>query len=94
MGKLLKQIQKNHDIHTFLRNIYGRTIGFWWFKKWYITNVGLYNGERRTALRGRLRGEDLAAQKMITYINIAAGIHNSLNSQQMTDHEAFLQTVS
>ena len=36
MPKLLKKIQKNHELHTFLRNIYGKTIGFYFLKKWFV----------------------------------------------------------
>jgi hypothetical protein len=57
MGKLLKKIQKNHALHSFLRKYYGKTLGFWWFKDWFVKNVGFYNGKERIRLVEGKRGE-------------------------------------
>jgi hypothetical protein len=45
-----KIINQNPVVHNLLRNLYGKTIGFWWMKDWYAKKVGFYNGRLRLKL--------------------------------------------
>ena len=64
MPKLLKKIQKNHELHTFLRNIYGKTIGFYFLKKWFVKKIGFYNGKKRLKLLLKKDAEKLISKKI------------------------------
>ncbi len=64
MGKLLKEIQKNHKLHIFLRNIYGKTLGLYVLKEWFAKNIGFYNGKGRLKLLSKKESESILS-KMI-----------------------------
>lgn len=64
MGKLLKKIQKNHDLHILLRNLYGETIGFYYLKEWFAKNIGFWNGKERTKLLSKNSSEKLISEKI------------------------------
>lgn len=64
MGKILKEIQKNHALHSFLRGLYGRTVGLWWLKDWYVKNIGFYKGDRRIRLISPGKAEDLISRNI------------------------------
>lgn len=50
MANILAKLQKHPQLHAFLRKIYGKTIGLYYLKEWYMKNIGLYNGRRRLKL--------------------------------------------
>lgn len=62
MGALLRRLQKNHDLHTFVKAVYGNTIGLYFLKEWYARNVGFYNGKKRIKLVSISFGEELVSR--------------------------------
>jgi hypothetical protein len=64
MKVLIDFLRKHREIYDPLRKIYGATIGLWWFKKWFISNIGIYNGKKRVKLVDEKMGDLLVAQKI------------------------------
>lgn len=50
MKKILNYLREKPDIYTFLKKLYGNTIGMWYFKKLYLKYIGIYNGKKRLKL--------------------------------------------
>jgi len=64
MKFLIDFFRRHRNIYDPLRKIYGATIGFWRFKKWFISNIGIYNGKKRVKLVNSKMADVLIAQKI------------------------------
>jgi hypothetical protein len=50
MKFLLDYLRKKSIFYSFLKKIYGWTIGFYWFKTFYLKKIGLWDGKKRIRL--------------------------------------------
>jgi len=64
MKKILNKIQQYPEAYAKLKNIYGNTIGLWYFKELYAKYVGFYNGKKRLKLLSGPDGEKAIAEKI------------------------------
>lgn len=63
--KILKKLQKENDsLYKLLKQIYGSTIGMWWFKEWYVRHIGFYNGKKRLKLLSNIKGDEIISEKI------------------------------
>ena len=87
MGKLLKKIQKNHDLHTFLRNIYGKTIGFYFLKERFAKNIGFYNGKKSLKLLSKAESEKIISNRIESNKPFALARYGSTEFRTLFDNE-------
>lgn len=64
MGKILKKLRKNPELHSKIRRIYGKTFGLYKIKELYAKKIGFYNGEKRIKLLEKEKGEKLISKKI------------------------------
>jgi hypothetical protein len=62
MSKILSWLQQKPELHGFLRRLYGKTFGFWWFKMWYARHIGFWNGKKRLKLLSKKKSEKLMCE--------------------------------
>lgn len=60
MKLLLNFLRQRPELYQKIKNIYGKTFGFWELKNLYIKKIGLWNGEKRIKLL-----EDKEANKIL-----------------------------
>ncbi len=66
VNRIVSFLRKNRKIYGPLRKIYGRTVGLWWFKTWWMKNIGIWNGGKRVKLVSKETGEDLISEKIMS----------------------------
>jgi len=59
MKKILDQIRKHQELHAFLRQLYGKTFGLYWLKKFYGEKIGFFNGKKNIRISSLKTGEKL-----------------------------------
>ena len=59
MKLVLDKLRKNKKLHDRIRKIYGKTLGLYRAKAWYMKNIGLSNGNGRLRLTSKEEGEKL-----------------------------------
>jgi hypothetical protein len=64
MKSLLNYLRQKPEFYTFLKKIYGATIGVHWLKTLYLKKIGLWNGEKRIKLINDLRASQVLSDKI------------------------------
>lgn len=64
MNPFVNYLRQRPKLYSNIKNIYGATIGFHWFKKIYLKQIGLYNGEKRVKLVSDRKANKIIYQKI------------------------------
>jgi hypothetical protein len=65
MKKILDKIQRDYlPLYTFMKWVYGNTVGLWFLKDFYVKYIGFYNGKRRLRLLSESLGDDAISKKI------------------------------
>jgi hypothetical protein len=64
MKKILKFFREKPEVYNKIRIIYGKTIGFHFFKEWYLKNIGLWNGKKRIKLLDNEKANKIISKKV------------------------------
>lgn len=64
MKSLLSYLRQKPELYFKLKKIYGKTIGFYWFKKLYLEKIGLFNGEKRIKLIDNKKANKIISEKI------------------------------
>lgn len=89
MGALLKKIRKNNELHSFLRKIYGKTLGLYWLKDWYAKNIGFNNGKIRIKLLSLKQSEKLIYEKIKSNKPFMVARYGSNEFRNLFDNNEF-----
>lgn len=64
MKLALNTLRKHPEFYTFLKKIYGKTIGLHWFKELYLEKIGLWNGKKRVKLIDNKTANKIISEKI------------------------------
>jgi hypothetical protein len=64
MKPLLNNLRKHPELYTFLKRIYGKTIGLYWLKKLYLKKIGLWTGKKNVKLINNDRANQILTEKI------------------------------
>ncbi len=65
MKKILNKIQDDYlPLYTFMKQIYGNTVGMWFAKEMFVKYIGFYNGKKRLRLLSNIESDKIIVEKV------------------------------
>jgi len=89
MKPILKYLREKPKIYSKLKKAYGKTIGFHGFKRWYVKNIGLWNGKKRIKLVSDEKADEILYKKIESRKSFMLARYGSTEFRNLTQKDQF-----